>query len=1207
MNLPMRTRTLRRLLVSPACLAEIVALPAYAQLAPKGDATAPSEANAQAQPPRATQVVTTKAGASAPEEEVVHLSPFEVTADSQKGYYGANTLSGTRFNTQLADLASSVTVMTKQQMSDFAMLDINDIFLYVAGTEGTGTYTDYTVDRNGSISDNVQSNPTQANRIRGIGSANVSFDNIETMNRVPLDSLEVDGVEISRGPNANVFGLGNPSGTVNLLPTSANLTRNRTATEERGDSYGGYRTSLDVNQVLLNDKLAIRVSGIFQHEAFERKPSGVDTERVKGMIKYRPFKNTTITASASNYHAYGNRPNSLPPRDNVSYWINKGKPYWDPVTMTIHKADGSYYNSTQAASTFTAATYNGPDVFTSSYLGYNHNQMFIDQDGLAYWSASQITTNTTVLPGATTAGPTPSSSGSASSFTGQHYLQLSAAAGSVFSGTAPRPFGQPLFNTTPTINDKSIYDWSSINISAPNRFWDRTRTYYVKLDQIVLDTQIQTLAAQAAFMREDSDRWTRNLLGVGNDNGQSGQLTVDINKYLLNGSPNPYFMRPYIASDKPRTQENPQKWDTSRGQLAYKLDLTKESNLLKWLGLFQLTGYGEYKYRMNRQYSWRDAFSSPVTWVPTGEYTGFQSSPTGTPVNIPVTQGEYRYYVGAANSVQVQYAPADFSYGTYPFTWVSRSGSSSNYTYTTHTDSITLGQVAADKSGGSYNSRTTLKTAGIVGQNHLLDDRLITTLGWRNDSTWTAFGNPGQPYTNDYLYGDGMTFNRDIIDHWSTTVYKNTGHTTNVQIVLRPFQNTPIVASLERNGGGGHFLGELIGGLSLYTNRSNSFLATLPAQDLYKNILPNTTGSEKSWGLGLNLFGDALQIRATHYDDLQKNAQTTDLSTMAQRVLRMDFYTSGAGSPTPYLNLYNNATHWVQFSNPSWSTTQIATEVQKEMGFSAADNTYYSNATPPIGATADVRSVGTEIEINYNPTHYWTVAVAATKLEQSNNNIDKALVNWINDRMSIWTTIVDPSITTANATTENNPNKLWWLHHYSAAPSTGQAASFAITAQTPADNFNAFVKAPFAVMQAQEGKTSPEIRPYSFRLSTSLQLAGLSANKYLRGVTVGGAVRWEDKAAIGYNGIMADPSTGVYTSLNPDSPIYDKAHYYVDLFAAYRTKMWSNKVGVTVQFNVQNLGETGRLQPIGAFPDGTISTYRIVDPQKFILSVSFEL
>ena len=99
----------------------------------------------------------------------------------------ANTMSGTRFNTKLDDLASSVTVMTKQQMSDFAMLDMNDVFLYVAGTEGTGTFTDFTLDRNGSIGDNVQNNPTQANRVRGIAPANISLGNIETMGRVPVE------------------------------------------------------------------------------------------------------------------------------------------------------------------------------------------------------------------------------------------------------------------------------------------------------------------------------------------------------------------------------------------------------------------------------------------------------------------------------------------------------------------------------------------------------------------------------------------------------------------------------------------------------------------------------------------------------------------------------------------------------------------------------------------------------------------------------------------------------------------------------------------------------------------------------------------------------------------------------------------------------------------------------------------------------------
>ena len=157
-------------------------------------------------------------------------------------------------------------------------------------------------------------------------------------------------------------------------------------------------------------------------------------------------------------------------------------------------------------------------------------------------------------------------------------------------------------------------------MSAPNRFWDRTVTSIAQIDQIFIDTHMQTLAAQVGFMREDSDRWTRNLIGIANDNGQSGQLTVDINQRLLDGSPNPFFLRPYMAVDKPRIQENPQKWDTSRAQLAYKLDLTEEKNLLKWLGWFQVTGYGEYKYRVNRQYSWREAIaprlnrSSPRRW-----------------------------------------------------------------------------------------------------------------------------------------------------------------------------------------------------------------------------------------------------------------------------------------------------------------------------------------------------------------------------------------------------------------------------------------------------------------------------------------------------------------------------------------------------------------------------------------------------------------
>src|SRR5258706_13306767 len=72
-------------------------------------------------------------------DEVLKLSPFEVV-DSGRGYYGTNTMSGTRINAKIEDLASAITVITKEQMADFAMLDINDIFAYEVSTESSYNY-----------------------------------------------------------------------------------------------------------------------------------------------------------------------------------------------------------------------------------------------------------------------------------------------------------------------------------------------------------------------------------------------------------------------------------------------------------------------------------------------------------------------------------------------------------------------------------------------------------------------------------------------------------------------------------------------------------------------------------------------------------------------------------------------------------------------------------------------------------------------------------------------------------------------------------------------------------------------------------------------------------------------------------------------------------------------------------------------------------
>jgi outer membrane receptor for ferric coprogen and ferric-rhodotorulic acid len=268
------------------------------------------------------------------QDEIVSLSPFQVSGAGDRGYYAANTMSATRLNSKIEDLASSITVVTKEQMADFAMLDINDIFAYEAGTEGTGNFTDFVMNASGNPIDNTQVDPTNANRIRGVGSANVSLSNFETSRRVPIDPINIDAVEISRGPNSNIFGLGDAAGTVNMVASSANLSRNRSQVQFRGDSFDGYRASVDLNRVIRPRVLSLRGSAVYQHDGYHLKPSGTDTVRLNGMVKFQPFKSTTLSASFSTYRLHGNRPNATMPRDGISFWQNAGSPTWDPMTQT---------------------------------------------------------------------------------------------------------------------------------------------------------------------------------------------------------------------------------------------------------------------------------------------------------------------------------------------------------------------------------------------------------------------------------------------------------------------------------------------------------------------------------------------------------------------------------------------------------------------------------------------------------------------------------------------------------------------------------------------------------------------------------------------------------------------------------------------------------------------------------------------------------
>jgi hypothetical protein len=105
---------------------------------------------------------------------------------------------------------------------------------------------------------------------------------------------------------------------------------------------------------------------------------------------------------------------------------------------------------------------------------------------------------------------------------------------------------------------------------------------------------------------------------------------------------------------------------------------------------------------------------------------------------------------------------------------------------------------------------------------------------------------------------------------------------------------------------------------------------------------------------------------------------------------------------------------------------------------------------------------------------------------------------------------------------------------------------------------------------------------------------------------VGGAVRWEDQAAIGFRG-AAPEADGVVRSLDVTRPIFDKARVYFDLSSSYNLRFANNAIRARVQLNVRNIFERGRLQAVAVNPDGQPYAYWIIDPRQFILTTTFDL
>src|SRR6185436_10379731 len=196
-------------------------------------------------------------------DPIIKLSAFSVRGEQDAGYRATNTLAGTRLRSDLRDLGASISVVTRAFMSDVNATDLTSLLVYTLGTEVGGyggNFSDLGNPEAQGVFDDTLGQASPGTRIRGLINADRTRNYFLT--DVPMDSYNLERVEISRGANANLFGLGSPAGIINSSLIAANFAKNATTLDLSFGSYASTRTTLDHNQVLVRDRLALRLAAL---------------------------------------------------------------------------------------------------------------------------------------------------------------------------------------------------------------------------------------------------------------------------------------------------------------------------------------------------------------------------------------------------------------------------------------------------------------------------------------------------------------------------------------------------------------------------------------------------------------------------------------------------------------------------------------------------------------------------------------------------------------------------------------------------------------------------------------------------------------------------------------------------------------------------------------------------------------------------------
>ncbi|MBN2068366.1 MAG: TonB-dependent receptor plug domain-containing protein [Opitutales bacterium] len=1187
------------------------------------------------------------------DEEIYLLSPFEVTSSSNSGYTTTETLAGTRIKTDLKDLANSISVVNTQFLKDTGATSSKDLLLYTSNTEVGGVFGNFSGTGGGS-SYNENNNllrPSTNTRVRGLDAADNTRNYFLT--ETPWDGYNVDRVEMQRGPNSILFGVGSPAGIVNATTKSA-IFENQRSAEIRVGEHGSIRGSVDINQELIEDTLAVRLIALDNHTEFQQKPAFEDDQRIFAAVRYLPKlfgENATTSISVNYEHGEidANRPRSLPPIDAITPWFLTGEtdgvPNLNKLTLDPNTTNKQYNN-------FDGQENNIYPWFREAFLG-----RIMRANPAGFYDANSDTPQFT-MTGVVGQGNGLNGDGVVDgTIDGFEYARPWGIA--TFSNYAAGAIKGGAYYSNYSISDPSIFDFYHKLIDGDNkREWQNWDTANLSVSQTFMSNRF---GFEFSAFTQDYDDGQYGFL-----NADQYAISVDINTKLADGSDNPNLGRPYVGNSG---YYGNAKSIIDRDSVRFtsfvdvrSTDFFEESLLTRILGHHLISGLLARDVRKNdirgfsrwgldtdftdatgdvallnkqmRSYDWIAYLGDSLIDPSITSASGINLSNVSGRID-PQSTMDVLYFDATWNAPGVAYSDPYTKYshdkdGNLVGESSTQSENPDNYVgWTTRPFNVLSAENGDidDLYTSVTKSKNRILSQGLTLQSYMFDDSVVFTYGWRKDKVKTI---SRQGQASDEHYGS-IDPNFDLNEEESNiNTIEGQSRTWGVVVHAPDYITKHLPWDMK---------------LSAFYGKGENFKADAPRGDVFGNQIANPTGETEDYGFIVSVLDNKLTLKTTWYETKMAHA---NLPSSAAGFGSGNIYYVWA---VPYWGTTHALAALDGLSDPQkrqgnwgWPWNTYATDgngnpdesaifdmvqdffanIPLDQGFAdeyglgmniaamkaaAANGSFddqstwqaFYDAVPTYGLNKDtglydpVGGLGAGQGLDLQPLYNGNLKSFGSGPVASADTLSKGIEFELNAQVTDnWNVLLNVSKTEATISSVS-PEIQEWIDTYTDFINGDAGLIRLWGGDTFRKNWEDHVIRPYETLLAKIGSSASEISPWRLNLVTNYNFS----EGYFKGVNVGMAYRWEDKRILGY---QYDENTD---ALDIDKPWKGPTEDHFDLWVGYGRPL-TEGINWRIQLNVRNVGEGNHLMPVYIQPNGSTGYSRIAEGTSWFITNTFE-